>query len=328
MNKEDIEKHYSENKSQYENLADNIKQALKTFFGENNISFHSISSRIKELESYIEKIDRKGYENPIEQIEDFCGVRIICYYPLDLDKIATIINDEFEVIESIDKSANMEADRFGYRSNHYIVKIKKDWLKAPNYRGLEHLKAEIQVRTILMHSWADIEHKLAYKKQDDIPKEFRRKLYQLSALLEIADAQFQELKNNKENFKSSLIKSDKEGSDFFDIKSDLNLDSLQAYLDFNFPDRKKIDTSDLLEELKKLGISLEEIERYRVETIDILPKVEEEIMTEGRMFQIGIIRALLDLKSDIYWKKRPEKMKESHWGEVMQKWRKKIPLSN
>lgn len=328
MTKEDIEKHYIENKSQYENLADNIKQALKTFFGEHNISFHSISSRIKEFESYIEKIDRKGYENPIEQIEDFCGVRIICYYPLDLDKIATIINDEFEVIESIDKSANMEADRFGYRSNHYIVKIKKDWLKAPNYRGLEHLKAEIQVRTILMHSWADIEHKLAYKKQDDIPKEFRRKLYQLSALLEIADAQFQELKNSKENFKSSLIKSDKEGSNFFDIKSDLNLDSLQAYLDFNFPDRKRIDTNTLLEELKEFGISLEEIESYRIDTIDILPEIEEEVKLDGKLYQIGIIRLLLDLKSDIYWEKRFDNWKDSPWGKTIQKWREKTPLSN
>ncbi|MDV7697634.1 hypothetical protein N6B72_11940 [Chryseobacterium soli] len=328
MTKEDIEKHYSENRSQYENLAVNIKQALKTFFGEHNISFHSISSRIKEFESYIEKIDRKGYEDPIEQIEDFCGVRIICYYPLDLDKIATIINDEFEVIESIDKSANMEADRFGYRSNHYIVRIKKDWLKAPNYRGLEHLKAEIQVRTILMHSWADIEHKLAYKKQDDIPKEFRRKLYQLSALLEIADAQFQELKNNKENFKSSLIKSDKEGSNFFDIKSDLNLDSLQAYLDFNFPDRKRIDTNDLLEDLKELGISLEEIERYRIDTVDILPEIEKEIKLDGRLYQIGIIRLLLDLKSDTYWEKRFGDWKDSPWGKTIQKWREKTPLSN
>jgi ppGpp synthetase/RelA/SpoT-type nucleotidyltranferase len=321
MTKEDIEKHYSENKSQYENLADNIKQALKTFFGEHNISFHSISSRIKEFESYIEKIDRKGYENPIEQIEDFCGVRIICYYPLDLDKIATIINDEFEVIESIDKSANMEADRFGYRSNHYIVKIKKDWLKAPNYRGLEHLKAEIQVRTILMHSWADIEHKLAYKKQDDIPKEFRRKLYQLSALLEIADAQFQELKNNKENFKSSLIISDKEGSDFFDIKSDLNLDSLQAYLDFNFPSRKRTNTSDLLEELTELGISIEEIEKYRIDTVDILPKVEKEIKDDGGLYQIGIIRMLLDLKSDKYWENRQDYWRDSDWGKIIKKWR-------
>lgn len=328
MTKEDIEKHYSENKSHYENLADNIKQALKTFFGEHNISFHSISSRIKEFESYFEKIDRKGYENPIEQIEDFCGVRIICYYPLDLDKIATIINNEFEVIESIDKSANMEADRFGYRSNHYIVRIKKDWLKAPNYRGLEHLKAEIQVRTILMHSWADIEHKLAYKKQDDIPKEFRRKLYQLSALLEIADTQFQELKNNKENFKSSLIKSDKKGSNFFDIKSDLNLDSLQAYLDFNFPDRKRIDTNDLLEDLKETGISLEEIERYRIDTIDILPEIEKEIKLDGRLYQIGIIRLLLDLKSDTYWKKRFDNWKYSPWGKTIQKWREKTPLSN
>ncbi|WP_051872864.1 GTP pyrophosphokinase [Flavobacterium chungangense] len=325
MEKQEIQVHYENNHKLYLRLAENIKQALITFLSEQQISYHTISSRVKEFDSYFEKIERKGYDKPIEQIEDFCGLRIICFYPLDLGKIAEIINEEFDVLDSIDKTENLEADRFGYRSNHYIVKIKKAWAKAPNYRGLENLKTEIQVRTILMHSWADIEHKLAYKTKDDIPLKFRRKLYQLSALLEIADSQFQELKNEKEIFKKSLIFENK-GQPKFDFSKDINLDTLQAYLDFTFPDRSKGNTITrrLLEELMSHNISLEAFDKMRIETKTIIPEIEKEIVANGNWAQVGIVRAILDLKSDDYWNSRNEDWKEHNWGKVISKWREKI----
>jgi ppGpp synthetase/RelA/SpoT-type nucleotidyltranferase len=325
MEKVKIQEHYEKNHTLYLKLAENIKQALVTFLSDKQISYHTISSRIKELDSYLEKIERKGYDNPTEQIEDFCGLRIICFYPLDLEKIAEIIHDEFDVIQSIDKTENLEADRFGYRSNHYIVKIKKAWTKAPNYRGLENLKLEIQVRTILMHSWADIEHKLAYKTKDDIPLKFRRKLYQLSALLEIADTQFQELKNEKEIFKKSLIVKEK-GQVTFDFSKDLNLDSLQAYLDFTFPKRSKGNrvASTLLEELKQHNISLLDLDKMRKDVEAILPDVEKEITKKGGWAQVGIARAILDLKSDNYWNSRSVEWEKHNWGKVILKYRKKI----
>ena len=324
MKKIEIQKHYKENKQLYQRLAENTKQALLSFLQEDGISYHSISSRIKEFDSYYEKIERKGYDKPLEQIEDFCGIRIICFYPADLERIKKIIQKEFDVLESIDKTANLEPDRFGYRSNHFIVKIKKEWLKAPNYRGLEDLKSEIQVRTILMHSWADIEHKLAYKKNEDVPLEFRRKLYQLSALLEIADTQFQDLKNQKENLKQSLIIT-KKGKSHFDISQNTNLDSLQSYLDFTFPNRMKgnNETSQLLEELNELELTLTDIESFRKDLEEILPKIEKD-MVKGKWAQVGIVRAILDLKSDKYWNNRSKDWQEGKWGKNIVKWRKEL----
>lgn len=326
MEKVKVQEHYEKNHTLYLKLAENTKQALVTFLSDKQISYHTISSRIKEFDSYLEKIERKGYDKPIEQIEDFCGIRIICFYPVDLDKISEIIHEEFDVIESIDKTENLEADRFGYRSNHYIVKIKKTWTKAPNFRGLENLKLEIQVRTILMHSWADIEHKLAYKTKDDIPLKFRRKLYQLSALLEIADNQFQELKNEKEILKNSLIVQDK-GQKEFNFSNDLNLDTLQTYLDFTFPKRDKSNklTSVLLEELKRHNISLQDLDDMRKDAKPILEAVEKEIINNGKWAQVGIARAILDLKSDSFWNSRvDDDWLKDNWGKVILKYREKI----
>jgi ppGpp synthetase/RelA/SpoT-type nucleotidyltranferase len=87
MNVSEIKKYYDENHIKYSRLADNIKEALKTFLIESELIYHTISSRIKEYDSYIDKIDRKNYENPQDEIEDFCGVRIVCFYPEDLNKI-------------------------------------------------------------------------------------------------------------------------------------------------------------------------------------------------------------------------------------------------
>ncbi|MFD2602404.1 GTP pyrophosphokinase [Flavobacterium suzhouense] len=323
MNKEEVQKDYLKNKHDHLKLAENLKHALEGFLVDNEISFHTVSFRIKEFESYQEKIERKGYDDPIEQIEDFCGLRIVCFYPTDLQRIAQVIAQEFDVIESIDKTGNFEPDRFGYRSHHYIVKIKEDWAKAPNYRNLENLKAEIQVRTILMHAWADIEHKLAYKKKEDIPIAFRRKLYQLSALLEIADGQFQDLKNEKEDFRKSLI-SENKGVFEFDVMQDLNLDSLQAYLDFKFPRHSIAEksTGDLLEEFIEYDISLEEFDKMCTEIEDILPEVERKIRGKSwTLAQVGVARLVLDLKSEAYWISRQGDFPSPEWKNVVKKMR-------
>ena len=105
----------------------------------------------------------KKIREPFDEIEDICGVRVICYYTSDVDKVTQIIKNEFQILESQNKSDLLGVNEFAYRSQHFIVKTNSKWNAAPNYRDLGNLKAEIQVRTILMHTWAEIEHKLNYK---------------------------------------------------------------------------------------------------------------------------------------------------------------------
>ena len=155
-----IKKQYFELLKSYEKLAGNIEVALKVLLEEAGIGYLAINCRIKSFDSFLKKIDRKHYDNPFVQIEDICGIRVICYYRSDMEKICEVISREFEVLEGEDKEELLDDNQFGYRSFHYIVKIREDWLAAPNYKGLGNLKAEIQVRTNLMHTWAEIEHKL------------------------------------------------------------------------------------------------------------------------------------------------------------------------
>ena len=302
----EVSETYSKVKTKYDTLGINLAQALELFLNENDIKVLSVSYRIKDKDSFVEKIDRKKYEKPFDEIEDICGIRIICYYQSDVDKIAEIISNEFEVLENQDKEELLEADQFGYRSTHFIVKIKKGWLQAPNYRGLEDLKAEIQIRTVLMHAWAEIEHKLAYKKASHVPKQFKRKLSRISAKLEEADEQFEELRNQINSYKEDIIEITKEET-IKATKIDLNLDSLQAFLDTAFPDRRKSIslTTNLLDEYLAFGIGLNELKDSYERVKNYLPKIEIEEHGEEKFWvQVGIARVMMDLANEKYRKKR------------------------
>jgi ppGpp synthetase/RelA/SpoT-type nucleotidyltranferase len=333
-NRESLRIKYSELSDKYKTLAINLREALRKFLNDAGIDVLDVQYRVKEFESFYEKIERKSYSKPFEEMEDICGLRIICSYLSDLDKISELINSEFDVLESTDKSDLLEPDRFGYRSLHFVVSIKKEWLKAPNYRGLSDLKAEIQVRTILMHAWADVEHKLAYKKKDHVPPQLRRKLSQLSALFEVADQQLDSLREEKGKYIESIVISGKKPRIIqFDASQGLNIDNLQAVLDLYFPNRKRSTdgAAHLLDDLHTNDVTIEDIEDGYAKVKDILEESEmglEELVKqkgvlwgqEYRMSQVGIIRFILELTHDAYWSSREHDIPR-FVAEHIRKWR-------
>ncbi len=323
INLTEVSKTFSEMRDKYDKLGLNLVQALEMFLMEKKIPFLSINYRVKDKVSFIEKIERKKYEKPFEQIEDICGIRIICYYQSDINEIDKIILNELDILENQDKEDLLEADQFGYRSTHFIVKVKNKWLQAPNYRGLENLKAEIQVRTVLMHAWAEIEHKLSYKKDTDVPKQFKRKLYIVSAKLEEADGQFEELKNEITEYRKNIVVSySKDNKDI-----ELNLDSLQTYLDITFPNRRKDikDTSELVDQFKKEGITLRDFINYYEKTKKYLPEIESEVF--GKLIVVsgwtqgGVVRWIMDISHKDFAKKRG--MSDYHLKNIKE-WTEKI----
>lgn len=299
---EEITQKYSELKTTYDKLGVNLTQALELFAKESDIDFLTVYHRVKDDTSLINKIKDKKYKNPFEDVEDFCGIRIICYYQSDVEKLGKIIEDEFDVLEKETKAELLGVDQFGYRSDHYIVKIKENWIQAPNYRGLQNYKCEIQVRTILMHAWAEISHKLSYKKKSDVPTHLTRKLSHLSSKLEESDEQFEELRNEKRKYKSDIIKITKNKTGGISRKIELNLDSLQAFLDGTFPERKKEleATRELLDDLNNYNIKMEDLINYYDIVKKDLKDIEKDYFTaanypELKWHQVGPVRTFLKI---------------------------------
>lgn len=181
----------------YERLSSRLEVLFKDLLRASTIDYHLLESRTKTEESLREKVARaaKSYDDPLRQIDDLSGVRIITYYQDDADKIAKIIKEEFQVREVSSTGLARPPSEFGYNSSHFIVSINEERAGLLEWNGLRDLKAEIQVRTVLQHAWAAISHKLQYKREEDVPVELRRKLFRLSALFELSDDEFMALRS-------------------------------------------------------------------------------------------------------------------------------------
>lgn len=328
MDKKIISEEFQTTKVLYDRLGLNIVDALKTFLGEHKIDVLDIYHRVKNFTSFFEKIDRKGYKKPFDDIEDICGVRVICYYSTDVEKINKIISSEFQILEEENKAELLGLNEFAYRSQHFIVKINKDWTAAPNYRKLKDLKAEIQVRTILMHAWAEIEHKLNYKSDAQVPDKFQRKLFRLSAKFEEADEQFDELRSGIEEYKSQLDKKITI-SKKFDNSQEFNLETFKAFLKFHFPEATWPDGRISLgfETFVKHGKPFSLLEKAVNKIKPYIKEISDDLKKEGYESKNNESEILLWIGLDIIDQEtfnRRQKLTSENWRNVVVKWRKVI----
>ena len=198
---------YREKTSVYREFTDRVEDLVSVLLEESGIRVHSISSRMKDCSSLERKIDKNsGKYTELKDITDIAGVRIITYFDDEVDAAAGVIEREFCIDwdNSIDKRQLIDPDRFGYVSLHYIAALAKSRLELSEYKKFRDCKVEFQIRSILQHAWAEIEHDLGYKRRHAVPRDIRRSFSRLAGLLEIADQEFKNIRDNLENYESQV----------------------------------------------------------------------------------------------------------------------------
>lgn len=186
-----------------------IEKLLKELLKEHGIKVHSVKSRVKDKESLRKNLDNSEKQvTKLEDIIDISGLRIITNFSDDVTLVEKMIDKEFNVNKKLssNKMDLLDPDRFGYVSLHKIVKLLESRLKLTEYKRFRDFQCEIQIRSILQHAWAEIEHDLGYKTTLAVPKQIRRKFSRLAGLLEIADDEFDQIRR-------SLMQYEKEVSD-------------------------------------------------------------------------------------------------------------------
>lgn len=229
MNK--ILQEYDESKNLLDNMDKTLNSLTVSLLEQRNIKAHQVQTRVKDRSSLKNKIIRKSQKyKALNEITDIVGIRIITYFEDEVDQIATMIEEEFEVDQenSIDKR-KVDSDKFGYRSLHYVASLKKDRTELAEYSNYEERKFEIQIRSILQHSWAEIEHDLGYKGEFEIPSTAKRTFYRVAALLEQADIEFVKLKSTIAEYEKTVSKGVKETPN----KIEINKASLASFLTTN-----------------------------------------------------------------------------------------------
>jgi ppGpp synthetase/RelA/SpoT-type nucleotidyltranferase len=163
-----------------------------------------VQTRPKSLSSFAEKIIRKRAEtsDPVNDFTDLCGGRVITHTQTEVTAICTYIEQNFDIDwdNSVNIDQRLKATEFGYRSVHYIVSLRPGSVTISGIsievpETVAKLKAEIQVRTLLEHAWADFSHDKSYKSAFAFPRQWQRELARVAAVLEDADQSFATIEN-------------------------------------------------------------------------------------------------------------------------------------
>jgi ppGpp synthetase/RelA/SpoT-type nucleotidyltranferase len=184
---------YREHLPEFEKAAEEVHASLKEVFAEAGLVVASIEHRVKTEKSLIGKLELKGSKYAsLSDITDIVGVRVITFYSDDVDKVASAVDRLYKVDweNSVDKRKAHEIDSFGYMSLHYICSMD----------GFPY-RFEIQMRTVLQHAWANMNHDTGYKSGVEVPKEYLRNLNRLAGMLELADEQFSLIRNELTDYR-------------------------------------------------------------------------------------------------------------------------------
>ena len=187
---------YRQQRPVFEKMQETIPAQVRALLEETGIIVASVESRIKEGQSLAGKLALKGAKyDSLADITDIFGMRIITFYTDDVDKVASAVDRLFEVDwdNSVDKRKLHEVDSFGYLSLHYIC-------RTPEFP----YRFEVQMRTILQHAWANMNHDTGYKSGVEVPVEYRRNMNRLAGMLELVDAQFSRIRTEINDYRRQV----------------------------------------------------------------------------------------------------------------------------
>lgn len=244
-----------------------ISQTLK----QQGIELNSIEHRIKTMESLAGKLERKGEKyHQLNDITDLIGLRIVTFYTDDVDKVAAIISQLFDIdwANSVDKRKLHDLNSFGYNSLHYIC----------NLHG-GSFPFEIQIRTALQHTWSAIEHDIGYKGAVKLPPQYRRQFSRLAGMLELADDEFSRLRTTMTEYRRQIQTLVKSGN-LSEVA--LSTDSFRSYLELRPFDR-----------LNQRIAAVNQAELFPASLMPFLP-----ILESFGMESLGQVQAMVDELSD------------------------------
>ena len=177
-------------------LAARLEAHLKRLF-DTYPRIDRISVRVKNVDRFIAKAETQTegklkYSDPLNQIQDQLGARIVTFYKSDVDKLTEEIKKYFRYIESRQIVPDSERE-FGYEGRHFILFIPRDVFDDTVREDESIPFFELQIKTLFQHAWSEAEHDLGYKPTGELSNDQKRRLAFTAAQAWGADQIFDEL---------------------------------------------------------------------------------------------------------------------------------------
>ena len=181
----------------YDAAIKEIKTKLEILDNEFSIRYdhnpiHNIESRLKSPRSILEKLKRRQLPLTVESLKDgmndIAGIRVICNYLDDIYHIADLLVGQDDIKLLLRRDYIKHPKESGYRSLHLVVEV-------PVFLAdrAEHVKCEVQIRTIAMDFWASLEHQLKYKGSTEVSEDLLQRLKICSEAITEVDVEMQEI---------------------------------------------------------------------------------------------------------------------------------------
>jgi putative GTP pyrophosphokinase len=198
-------KYYESNRKNFNDAKNAYIRIISLLIKQSDVGeVTKIEGRIKEKEECIKKFHRK-YQSKLEAdeqpyeikdyISDLIGIRIVCLYEDQISVLSEVLQRHFRILDVTDKISAVESteDSFGYKGLHMDLALNDKMASLPKYQPYMGLSFEVQIRSLIQDAWSVLDHKIKYKKS--IPVDLKRRINVLSALFELADREFKEIRN-------------------------------------------------------------------------------------------------------------------------------------
>jgi len=307
----------------FEQVRSAAETAIHKALDESDIKVHDVLSRVKETDSFLKKVEPRVFGEPLEDLDDIVGLRVLVLFRSDIEKVGELIKKYFKLVKEDDKTKDKEASDFSYLGTHYTVTLDPEWTGKQN-TNLFDQKIEIQVRTLAMDSWATISYYLDYKQEIDIPVPLRRDFFALNGLFYVADTHFEIIhKKRKKSIAELEVKLESKSADAGSQR--INLDSLTVFLKQTFPNRghsEPGDVSELVGELEGAGITLiEQFDSLLKQAMEAFMNYEREFVDTNFFQPVGVIRRMLLLSNSDYRETLMGRNFPKHFIDRIDKWR-------
>lgn len=311
---DDVEK-FRRDHPLYAACAARFERLIREIIQESGIDVHVIESRVKSVDSFSEKIKRPGkfYSNPLADMPDIIGCRVIVHYGDDVGRVVDVLSREFSVVEHEGghQPDKLDVDKFGYLSVHLVVAVGEARRELLEWRFYSNFRAEIQIRTVIQHAWSAVSHALQYKQGVAIPSKLQRRLVRIAGMFELADDEFIGIRDQRLLIANEVSKSLENGETYIDLNEVAVMEGVHRWkyakksmafamdVGFKYFENNEANISEILECILLIGVkNVDEIINFEPDykfykrLIDIHQKNNrnsEWFVNEPFLFLLGFI---------------------------------------